>query len=168
MGNVRYLLILCILFVAHGLFSQEIIPLTISSKCDTIIKHKKRVKTQIGNLRCIQDPGADQMVYFTKKEEFENYTREEKSTKGKCGDTSEMTFDFNKYDVALIRISIAGCGLPKYSCEVVETKTSYQIYLNFYSQEIVCAEKNIFFRYLLLPKKKSKVPELTICNVSAK
>jgi hypothetical protein len=164
MKTIRIVLIIYIVLTATDFFGQQVITVVAGTKCDSLIKYKKSVKIGFGDIQCINDPGKDQIIYFTKKEEFKNYMHKNKNSKGLCLDKQEMTFDFDKFNVILIRVSIAGCGLPKYDLKVLDSKNNHKIYLTFYQQKIICAEKNILSRYILLPKGKLENPEFNICK----
>lgn len=155
--------IICLL--SKNIFCQQSIPFTWNRKCDSSLISSKIIKAELGNIQCIEDPNNDQIIYFTKKIDFQNYTHKNKRSKGYCNDKPEMIFDFDKYDVVIIRISMAGCGLPKYIYKVGESQVNYVIFLNFYFEEVICADKNIFFRYVLLPKGKITAPEFCIFKI---
>jgi len=130
-------------------------------KCDTL-NNCKVIKVKDGDLRCIGGPKVGQVIYFTKKEEFQSYMQKNKVSRGDCSDKPEEMFNFNKYDVIIVSIGIGGCGLPENSFRVYEKNNLYVINLNFIVKEQICAMLNIFSRYFLLPKGKTAIPEFHI------
>ena len=158
--------------LSTNIFSQQAISFTESKKCDTTIQFIDSVRIERGKLRCIEDPGKQQVIYFIKKEEFQEYIHKHKISRSRCSDEPEMTFDFDKYDVVLIRINYS-C-FRNISFKTFEKKDCYLMNLNFFYKEyhvgdndegkvIECpAILNIYSRYFLLPKGKTKAPEFHV------
>jgi hypothetical protein len=148
-------------------FSQQPILFLKNNKCDTTIKFIDSIKVEIGIITCI-DLVPNNVLYFTKKEEFHEFALKNKITRGTyCLDKQEMTFDFDKYDVVLFMV---GFGCQSISFKTIEKNDCYVINLNFFhkekyepedeGKEFQCnAVYNIYSRYVLLPKGKRKVPE---------
>ncbi len=170
----RYFINIICLLSANS-FAQQTIQFTRSYQCDTTIKSNENIKIEIGNLQCIEDPGKDQLIYFTKKEEFQAYALKNKISRDHCKDKVDMIFDFSKNDVVFIRTEIKN-GSSHDTIEVFEKNDYYSIKLNFFiknqemlpkSEDIkkeyqVFPEFHFYTRFYLLPKGKVNKPEFHI------